>query len=112
MLSCAILTVLPIVPKPLPAADATPQFVATGKWEHAGYNSDEIIYTVFIENRDSRILRCNVRMQGSFISNGKKSAITDRQVTTVFPQQQVPAGIWMDMDEASGASYDVKCKPV
>jgi hypothetical protein len=90
---------------------AAPQFLAEDKWEHAGYNSDEIVYSVFITNRDTRILRCTTRIQGFYFNNGKKSSIADQQLSTVFPQQQVQAGIWLDMDEKSGAKYQVKCKP-
>ncbi|MGO9933213.1 MAG: hypothetical protein ACLPV8_15585 [Steroidobacteraceae bacterium] len=93
------------------AADA-PKFVAEAKWLMAGYNNNEIVYTILVTNQDSRIIRCTTDMQGFYIENEKKLSISDRQVTTVFPNQPTPVGNWMDMDEKSGATYTVKCKPV
>lgn len=90
---------------------ATPQFVAEEKWERAGYNNDEVVYSVYITNHDTRILSCTTKIQGFYLSNGKKSSIADQQLSTVFPDQQVQAGIWLDMDEKSGAKYQVNCKP-
>jgi hypothetical protein len=93
------------------AATPSPRFSTSAKWEHAGYNSDEIVYTIVIDNQDPRILRCRTRMRGFYFNDGKRQTIEDIQVSVVFPGQQVPAGIWMDMDEASGATYEVSCKP-
>jgi len=97
---------------PATAPAGAPSFTTQAKWERAGYNDDEIVYTILITSQDSRILRCTTHMQGYYFSDGKKTAITDQQLSTVFPAQQVSAGIWLDMDEASGATYEVKCKPV
>lgn len=99
-------------PASAPAAPAAAaQFTSSAKWERAGYNSDEIVYTIFIDSQDSRILRCRTHMQGFYLNAGKKQSIADQQLSTVFPQQQVQAGIWMDLDEQSGATYEVHCKP-
>ncbi|MDR3416922.1 MAG: hypothetical protein P4L83_12115 [Nevskia sp.] len=93
-------------------ANAAPVFTTEDKWERAGYNNEEVVYTILITNQDSRILRCSTHMQGYYFDQGKKTSIADQQLSTVFPAQQVKAGIWMDMDQPSGATYQVKCKPV
>jgi hypothetical protein len=92
-------------------ADA-PKFVSEAKWVLAGYNSDEIVYTVFVTNQDPRIIRCTTEVKGFYFENGTKLSISDRQITTVFPNQPTRVGYWMDMDQQSGASYSVKCHPV
>lgn len=94
--------------KAVPAADM-PSFVSEAKWGLAGYNNNEVYYTVFVTNQDKRILRCTTQIQGMYVNNGEKASITDRQITTVFPDQPTQVGIWMDMDESSGATYSVKC---
>jgi hypothetical protein len=94
--------------KAVPAAEA-PNFVSEAKWGLAGYNNNEVYYTVFVTNQDKRILRCTTQIQGMYVNNGEKASITDRQITTVFPDQPTQVGIWMDMDESSGATYSVKC---
>jgi hypothetical protein len=93
------------------AADA-PKFVSEAKWVLAGYNSDEIVYTVFVTNQDARIIRCTTEVKGFYFENGAKLSISDRQITTVFPNQPTRVGYWMDMDQQSGATYSVKCHPV
>jgi hypothetical protein len=92
-------------------ADA-PKFVSEAKWVLAGYNSDEIVYTVFVTNQDARIIRCTTEVKGFYFENGAKLSISDRQITTVFPNQPTRVGYWMDMDQQSGATYSVKCHPV
>lgn len=114
------------VAAPVPAQDAPPtrtdpqdqrqteqpaNFKSEGSWDVAGYNNDEIIYTIFITNNDSRILRCTTELQGYYFENGEKHDVRDRQSTTVFPQQRVQAGNWQGMDKSSGATYSVKCHP-
>ena len=89
-----------------------PQFASEAKWVLAGYNSDEIVYTVFVTNQDPRIIRCTTEVKGFYFENGTKLSIQDRQITTVFPNQPTRVGYWMDMDQQSGASYSVKCHPV
>jgi hypothetical protein len=94
---------------PTPAA-ATAQFASQDRWEHAGYNQDEIVYTVFITNHEPNILRCRTEIHGFYFNNGQKGEISDVQVSTVFPDKQVQAGIWSGLDEASGATYKVSCR--
>jgi hypothetical protein len=94
-----------------PTSDA-PKFVSEAKWVLAGYNSDEIVYTVFVTNQDPRIIRCTTEVKGFYFEDGTKLSISDRQITTVFPNQPTRVGYWMDMDQQSGASYSVKCHPV
>ena len=91
---------------------ADPKFVSEAKWVLAGYNSDEIVYTVFVTNEDPRIIRCTTEVKGFYFENGTKLSISDRQITTVFPNQPTRVGYWMDMDQQSGATYSVKCHPV
>ena len=107
-------------PAPTPAAATAPtsptpgdpKFASEAKWVLAGYNSDEIVYTVFVTNEDPRIIRCTTEVKGFYFENGTKLSISDRQITTVFPNQPTRVGYWMDMDQQSGASYSVKCHPV
>lgn len=104
LVGCASTPKAPPPPEP-------PRFTSEANWTHAGYNNDEIVYTILITSQDTRILKCTTRMQGAYFNNGQKSSIADQQLSTVFPGQQVQAGIWLDMDQASGATYEVKCKP-
>ena len=94
-----------------PDSDA-PKFISEAKWELAGYNNDEVVYTVFVTSQDTRIIRCTTQVKGFYFENGEKLSIGDRQITTVFPNQPTRVGYWMDMDQQSGASYSVKCHPV
>jgi hypothetical protein len=94
------------------ASADTPKFVSEAKWVLAGYNSDEIVYTVFVTNQDPRIIRCTTEVKGFYFENGAKLSIADRQITTVFPNQPTRVGYWMDMDQQSGATYTVKCHAV
>jgi hypothetical protein len=89
-----------------------PKFTSEGKWELAGYNNDEVVYTVFVTSQDTRIIRCTTEIKGFYFENGTKMSIADRQITTVFPNQPTRVGYWMDMDQQSGATYAVKCHPV
>jgi hypothetical protein len=91
--------------------DHPAQFSTEGKWDLAGYNNDEVIYTIFIESHDPRIIRCVVELSGFYYENGEKHAVKDRQGDTVFPSQRVQAGNWQGMDKDSGATYSVKCHP-
>lgn len=94
------------------ATPGDPKFTSEAKWVLAGYNSDEIVYTVFVTNQDPRIIRCTTEVKGFYFEDGTKLSISDRQITTVFPNQPTRVGYWMDMDQQSGASYSVKCHPV
>jgi hypothetical protein len=88
------------------------KFSSEGKWGLAGYNNNEVIYTILVTNHDFRIIRCSLEMQGFYFENGKKLTVSDRQSTTVFPEQEVQAGNWAGMDQPSGATYTVKCHPL
>jgi len=94
------------------AAPGAPKFVTEDKWLLAGYNSNEIVYQVFVTNMDTRVIRCTTDIKGWYIDDGKKLSITDRQITTALPNQLTQVGNWMDLDQASGATYSVKCHPL
>lgn len=91
---------------------AEPSFVAEEKWGMAGYNNNEPVYTILVTSHDARIIRCTADLKGTFIENGEKEPVTDRQTVTVFPNSQVQVGNWAGMDQQSGATYAVKCRPV
>ena len=91
---------------------AAARFSTDSKWETAGYNNDEIVYTILVTSHDTRILRCTTELRGSYYEDGRKIDIADRQSSTVFPDQQVQVGNWMGMDRKSGATYTVKCHAV
>ncbi len=97
-----------------PPADGKPpaRFTTDAKWDTAGYNNDEIVYTILVTSHDSRIIRCTTSLQGSYFENGQKQSVSDRQLSTVFPDQQVQVGNWMGMDQQSGATYSVHCHPL
>ena len=91
--------------------DAMPAKYSTAdRWILAGYNNNEIVYTIIVSNEDTRILHCTALMQGWYFDNGKKLPISDRQSITVFPNEPAHIGNWMDMDQQSGATYSVKCR--
>ncbi len=85
------------------------RFASEEKWGMAGYNNNEPIYTILITSHDPRIIRCTADLKGTYIENGEKLPISDRQTTTVFPNTQVQIGNWSGMDQQSGAVYSVKC---
>lgn len=97
-----------------PTADGKPpaRYSTEAKWDTAGYNNDEIVYTIVVTSHDSRIIRCTTSLQGSYYENGQKQSVSDRQLSTVFPDQQVQVGNWMGMDQQSGATYSVRCHPI
>jgi hypothetical protein len=88
------------------------RFTTDAKWETAGYNNDEIVYTILVTSHDTRIIRCTTSLQGSYYENGQKQTVSDRQLSTVFPDQQVQVGNWMGMDQQSGATYSVQCHAI
>jgi hypothetical protein len=96
------------------SADGKPpaRFTTEAKWDTAGYNNDEIVYTIIVTSHDSRVIRCTTALQGSYYDNGQKQSVSDRQLSTVFPDQQVQVGNWMGMDQQSGATYSVHCHPM
>jgi len=91
-------------------SNAPASFASEEKWGMAGYNNNEPIYTILITSHDPRIIRCTADLKGTYIENGEKLPITDRQTMTVFPNQQVQMGNWSGMDQQSGAVYSVKCR--
>jgi len=93
-----------------PVAPAS--FVSEEKWGMAGYNNNEPVYTILVTSHDTRIIRCTADLKGTYIENGAKLPVTDRQSTTVFPNTQVQIGNWSGMDQQSGAIYSVKCRPM
>ena len=93
------------------AASPGVRFTTDAKWQVAGYNDNEIVYTILVKDEDTAVIRCTTLMQGVYVENGRKINIADRQTTTILPGQQVQVGNWMGMDRQSGASYSVKCKP-
>jgi hypothetical protein len=96
-----------------PGAESAPAlFTAEEKWGLAGYNNNEPIYTILVTSHDARIIRCTADLKGTYVENGEKQSITDRQTITVFPNQQIQMGNWSGMDQQSGATYSVKCRPV
>jgi hypothetical protein len=122
--SAASATAAPTAPAPItdvsatkadqPAPDGKPpaRFTTEAKWDTAGYNNDEIVYTILVTSHDSRIIRCTTSLQGTYYENGAKQSVSDRQLSTVFPDQQVQVGNWMGMDQQSGATYAVHCHPL
>jgi len=101
--------------KPASGDDAAPvKFSSSDQWMLAGYNDEEVIYTIIVSNDDTRVIRCTTLMQGWYYEKGKekgqKLPISDRQSTTLFPNKPARVGNWMDMDKASGATYSVKCR--
>ena len=103
-------TITAAATSPTAPTPSTTQFASQDRWEHAGYNQDEIVYTVFITSHEPNILRCRTEIHGFYFNNGQKGEISDVQVSTVFPDKQVQAGIWSGLDEASGATYKVSCR--
>lgn len=95
-----------------PGAPEAPKYSADAKWEIAGYNNEEIIYTILVTNEDTRIIHCNAQLKGFYFENGEKHSISDRQGSTIFPGRQVAVGHWMGMDQSSGATYEVKCRAI
>lgn len=87
-----------------------PKYSVDASWVIAGYNDDEVIYSIIISNRDQRVIRCNTLLSGFYLDNGSKHAISDRQGVTIFPGKQSSAGRWVGMDQASGATYKVSCR--
>jgi hypothetical protein len=91
---------------------AAAKYSATDRWLLAGYNNNEIVYTIIVSNEDTRVIHCTALMQGWYLENGKRLPISDRQSVTVFPNEPAQVGNWMDMDQQSGATYTVKCRPI
>jgi hypothetical protein len=88
------------------------RFSSEERWALAGYNNEEVIYTIIITSHDTRIIRCSTLLTGAYYENGIKTTVSDRQSSTVFPDQKVQAGNWIGMDQKSGTTFSVKCHPV
>jgi hypothetical protein len=89
-----------------------PKYSVDASWVIAGYNDNEVIYSIIITNLDPRIIRCSTLLSGSYLENGTKHAVSDRQGVTIFPGKLQSAGRWVGMDQASGATYKVTCRAV
>jgi hypothetical protein len=87
-----------------------PKYSVDASWVIAGYNDNEVIYSIIITNQDARIIRCTTLLSGYYLDNGTRHAISDRQGVTIFPGKQSSAGRWVGMDQASGATYKVTCR--
>ena len=87
-----------------------PNYNVDASWVIAGYNDNEVIYSIIITNQDQRIIRCSTQLSGFYLDNGTRHAISDRQGVTIFPGKQSSAGRWVGMDQASGATYRVTCR--
>jgi len=89
-----------------------PHYRVDASWVIAGYNDDEVIYSIIITNQDQRIIRCNTLLSGSYLENGTRHSVSDRQGVTIFPGKQSSAGRWVGMDQTAGATYKVTCHAV
>ena len=87
------------------------KFTTEAHWETAGYNNQEVVYTILINSQDSRIIHCSTELHGFYLEKGQKVGISDRQNSTIFPGLQGKAGNWLGMDPDSGATYKVNCHP-
>jgi hypothetical protein len=89
-----------------------PMYSVDASWVIAGYNDEEVIYSIIITNQDLRIIRCGTLLSGYYLDNGTRHSVSDRQGVTIFPGKQSSAGRWVGMDQASGATYKVTCRAV
>ncbi len=97
---------------PATGAAGEPNYVTEERWGMAGYNNNEPVYTILVTSHDSRIIRCTADLKGTYIENGEKEPVTDRQTVTVFPNSQAQVGNWAGMDQQAGATYAVTCRPI
>ena len=89
-----------------------PQYSVDASWVIAGYNDDEVVYSIIITNQDPRIIRCSTLLSGSYLENGTRHSVSDRQGVTIFPGKLSSAGRWVGMDQTAGATYKVTCRAV
>jgi hypothetical protein len=89
-----------------------PKYSVDASWVIAGYNDEEVIYSIIISNQDSRIIRCSTLLSGFYLENGTRHSVSDRQGVTIFPGKQSSAGRWVGMDQTAGATYKVTCHAV
>jgi hypothetical protein len=89
-----------------------PKYSVDASWVIAGYNDEEVIYSIIISNQDPRIIRCSTLLSGYYLENGTRHSVSDRQGVTIFPGKQSSAGRWVGMDQTAGATYKVTCRAV
>lgn len=89
-----------------------PLYSVSASWVIAGYNDNEVIYSIIIANNDANVIRCTTLLSGYYLDNGTRHAVADRQSVTLFPGRQSSAGTWVGLDQASGATYKVTCRAV
>jgi hypothetical protein len=89
-----------------------PGYSVSASWVIAGYNDNEVIYSIIIANNDANVIRCTTLLSGYYLDHGTRHAVADRQSVTLFPGKQSSAGTWLGLDQASGASYKVTCRAV
>ena len=87
-----------------------PRYSVSASWVIAGYNDEEVIYSIIIANQDASIIRCTTLLNGSYLDNGVRHSVSDRQSITLFPGKQSNAGTWVGMDQSAGATYKVTCR--
>jgi hypothetical protein len=89
-----------------------PLYNVDASWVIAGYNDEEVVYSIIITNEDPRIIRCSTLLSGSYLENGTRHSVSDRQGVTIFPGKESSAGRWVGMDQTAGATYKVTCRAV
>lgn len=89
-----------------------PPYSVSASWVIAGYNDNEVIYSIIIANNNANVIRCTTLLSGYYLDNGIRHAVADRQSVTLFPGKQSSAGTWVGLDQASGATYKVTCRAV
>ena len=89
-----------------------PQYSIDASWQIAGYNDEEVIYSIVITNKDPNIIRCTTLLSGFYLENGARHSVSDRQSVTLFPGKKSSAGTWVGMDQTAGATYKVTCRAV
>jgi hypothetical protein len=89
-----------------------PSYKVSASWVIAGYNDNEVIYSIVIANADSAVIRCATLLSGYYLENGTPHAISDRQSVTLFPGKQSSAGTWVGLDPKSATHYKITCRAV
>jgi hypothetical protein len=89
-----------------------PAYGISASWVIAGYNDNEVIYSIIITNDDANVIRCTTLLSGFYLDSGTRHAVSDRQSVTLFPGKQSSAGTWVGLDQASGATYKITCRAV
>ena len=89
-----------------------PLYSVSASWVIAGYNDNEVVYSIIITNNDANVIRCTTLLSGYYLDNGVRHAVSDRQSVTLFPGKQSSAGTWTGLDQTAGATYKVTCRGV